>query len=626
MKSKYKGVKITTFCCKCMNNLSDDDINKKFELAIKYYDEEKDYKKAYEAFNELVEKYDDQYAKSYIGAMYFWGRYVKKDYEKAYNIFSELAEKYDDIDSNLYLADMYRFGFFVKQNYKKAFKIYENVLKNNDSDVAKFGIARMYYYGHYVDQDYGKAYEIFNELTNRSDKNVDAYYYIGKMYYYGQCVEQDEKKAIEIFNELVEKYDYKLPERFMTEFKDGVYKDLIVEFKYIYKDNLIFRRNTFIDLLEGYDIEVLEKNKYDISILVEMTNKLYKELDIDEEINEDDEKNISILECYNSIDEIKHIFEIFDSNTDDGYFVDLRLHINSASKDSLNRFDNAMRILKQIYSVYRDDEFEKDKIIEFSYEDLDRNENGMPLSIYMNEYLKKGFNNIIFRIDELKPHIIKYISDLISLLNKNNDTMYIDYIAIKPGRSSFYEIFDYLIKNESMYIFKFHIEIDKIPTEILKQIETSLKEFDVRYFIERKLDNNVIINFYPRNEEVISFIIDVLQLNNIFYNEGYTSEICDDFSGNSLWVFGASKKTKEKICKLLEKPDERRYNKLKELGAPEIILKYEQAPLESNYGIITSKILQKTIENILQPLKIEYKILDSDEKLIKEYKPSKEQK
>ena len=61
------------------------------------------------------------------------------------------------------------------------------------------------------------------------------------------------------------------------------------------------------------------------------------------------------------------------------------------------------------------------------------------------------------------------------------------------------------------------------------------------------------------------------------------------------------------------------------MGAPEIILKHELAPLDCNYGIISSKKFQSQIENILQPLKIEYKILDSDENIIEEYTPSKEQ-
>ena len=74
------------------------------------------------------------------------------------------------------------------------------------------------------------------------------------------------------------------------------------------------------------------------------------------------------------------------------------------------------------------------------------------------------------------------------------------------------------------------------------------------------------------------------------------------------------------ICELLKKIDEPRYNRLKELGAPEIILKSELAPLNCDYGIISSKEFQNQIENILQPLKVEYSILDSEENIIQEYK------
>ena len=73
---------------------------------------------------------------------------------------------------------------------------------------------------------------------------------------------------------------------------------------------------------------------------------------------------------------------------------------------------------------------------------------------------------------------------------------------------------------------------------------------------------------------------------------------------------------------MLKEPDQNRVNRLKELGAPEIILTNELAPLNCDYGIISSKKYQNQIENILQPLKLEYSILDSEENIIKEYPPS----
>ncbi len=591
------------------------EINEKFELAIKYYkgiDIEPNHKKAFEIFNELIEKYNFWYAKTYIGAMYYWGDYLKQNYKKAYEIFSELVEKYNDIESKLYLADMYRIGRYVEKNYEKAFKMYEEMGEKENSTEARFYMATMYYYGQYVEQDYKKAFEMFSELTENN--NIDSKYFVAKMYYYGQYVEKDEEKAYKIFSELVEKYNYELAKTFTNEFKDGIYNNLVIEFKYIYRSDLFGRRNIYINFLENQKIDVLEQDKYDISILVEMTNKMCKEL----EVGEDYEGGF--LGCNMLIDELTHVFDVYDSNTDYDYLVNLRLNIDNASKESLNRFDDYMRTFKQEYRIYRFDGIGENTIIEFNRENLEKNEEGMPLSMYMNEYIKKEDDNIIFRIDDIQPHVILYISNLISLLNKNNNTTNRDYIVIKPGRSSLYDIFDYVIENDSKYIFKYHVEIKKIPTEVLKQLEDFLQGFNVKYFIERRLDNNVIINFYPRSQEVISFIIDVLEINKLSYDVGYAEDIYRYFDGNCLWIFEPSKKDKENICELLKKTDERRYNYLKELGAPEIILKSELAPLNCDYGIISSKEFQNQIENILQPLKVEYSILDSEENIIQEYK------
>ena len=90
-----------------------------------------------------------------------------------------------------------------------------------------------------------------------------------------------------------------------------------------------------------------------------------------------------------------------------------------------------------------------------------------------------------------------------------------------------------------------------------------------------------------------------------------------------MWIFDTSKEEKQKICELLKEPDQRRYNRLKELDAPEIILKSELEPDDCNYGIIINKKFQEQVENILQPLKIGYTILDNEQYFINDYKPNK---
>ena len=347
---------------------TEEEINEKFNLAKKYYlgiDVDQDYEKAYEIFNELVEKDDFQYAKSFIGAMYYWGEYVEQDYKKAYEIFSKLIEEYDDIGSKLYLADMYRLGQYVNRDYSKAFKMYEELVEQENNDDAKFNMAVMYYYEQYVEQDYKKAYKIFSELAEKNNSN-DSKFFIAKMYYYGQYVKQDYKKAYNIFKELVEKFNYELAKHFITEIKEEIYNDLVIEFKYIYKCELFWRRNTYIEFLKDKKVDVLDQDKYNLSVLVKMTNKICKELGMEENIDENSAEDVRFLECNLQIDEITHIFDVYDSNTSDDYFVNLRLHINNASKDSINSFDNIMRIFKQQYRIYQFDGIGENTIIEFN--------------------------------------------------------------------------------------------------------------------------------------------------------------------------------------------------------------------------------------------------------------------
>ena len=215
-----------------------------------------------------------------------------------------------------------------------------------------------------------------------------------------------------------------------------------------------------------------------------------------------------------------------------------------------------------------------------------------------------------------------YLSNIIRTLNENNNVAHNDFIAILKERSLFYDIWEYLKKNDIKYIFEWKIEIEKIPKDILKQIENFLQSFKVKYNIEKRFDN-IILNMYPENGEVIGFVTDVLDLNNIWYIEDYESDNIDS-SGTSLWMFSVSKEEKEKICEMLKKPDQGRIDRMKELGTPEFIIKDEESgPTKCTYGIITFENLQNQIENILQSLKLNYKVLNSKGEIIKKYNDPK---
>ena len=169
--------------------------------------------------------------------------------------------------------------------------------------------------------------------------------------------------------------------------EEKIYNNLLIEFKSVLKDELFWRRNTYINFLERQNIIIEDKNNYNLTVGVKLTNKICKELNLELNIDEDNEKDARFLVCNCMIDELNHVFDVFDSNADYDYLVNFRLHIDNVTEDALNNFDNTMRMYKQTYSVSKVDEKKETKILEFSDKNLTDNENGMPLSIYMKELI-----------------------------------------------------------------------------------------------------------------------------------------------------------------------------------------------------------------------------------------------
>ena len=162
---------------------------------------EKNYGKAYNIFNELATKYNDQNSKYYLGKMYYLGDGIEQDYEKAYNIFNELAIKYDDKDAKYYLGEMYYLGNGIKQDYGKAYNIFSELATKYDNKFSKSYLGEIYYLGNGIEQDYEKAYNIFSELATKDDDEY-AKYYLGEMYYLGNYVGRDYEKAKDLFEQV----------------------------------------------------------------------------------------------------------------------------------------------------------------------------------------------------------------------------------------------------------------------------------------------------------------------------------------------------------------------------------------------------------------------------------------
>lgn len=376
-----------------------------------------------------------------------------------------------------------------------------------------------------------------------------------------------------------------------------------------------------IGYLEYCNIPILEKNEFNIVIAGKFNEETFKKLKEYKEIEEIEEDNYNILVCSSaSLDTIRNIFNLLDSKKESYYIVNWILHIGSTLKKNLISFDDMMRNLKQAYNISLLSNNDRTTVIEYTYENIEKNELRKPLAIYMNECIKKGDKNIIIQINNIKPHVMLYLSNIIRTLNENNNVAHNDFIAILKERSLFYDVWEYLKKNDIKYIFEWKINIEKIPKDILKQIEDFLQSFKVKYNIEKRFDN-IILNMYPENEEVIGFITDVLDLNNIWYTEEYDPDNIDS-SGTSLWMFSTSKE--KEISEMLKKPDQGRIDRLKELGTPEFIIKDEESgPTKCTYGVITFEKLQKQIENILKSLKLNYKVLNSKGEIIKKYNDPK---
>ena len=564
----------------------EEEIKEKYELAKNFYygeDSEQDYEKAYSLFNELVEENNDENAKFFIAEMYYWGQYVEQDYEKAYNLFSELA-------------------------------------KNGDEE-AEFYIATMYYYGEYVEKNYKKTYEMCSKLVKKYE-HIDAKFFIGKMYYFGYYVEKDDKTALKILTEL-EKSGYELAIPFITEIKDEIYNDLILEFQFIYRNDFFNLRNFYMELLEQNGVEILNKEKYDVIICEKLTNEIKNKLNMDEEEEIEDESS-TFLQCNQTSEEkINHVFNVFDSYYNTDYFINWKLHISNVSKEYLVLFDNRMRIFKQEYTISKKYDKENETIIELRDTDIDKLKiNPFFANVDNSQSIDKTNEKIIFKIDEVKSHIMIYLSKMISILSNNNNIDYQDYIAITPYRSSFYDIWKYAVQNDIKYNCKFKITIfdyfDKNSNQTLNQIIDFLQGFNVQCEIEtNKFFNSWIkLTIYPRKIEEMQFVWEVMELNKFNYSEWDGDET--DIQGTSLWMFSTSIEEKEKICEMLKKTEQDKINRLKELGAPEIIIKHEQEPAICNYGIITVQSLQNKIENILQSLKVKYCILNSNEGELKD--------
>lgn len=85
---------------------------RKFELALKYY--------------EMAAEYKIDSAYECLGYIWYYGRTGTKDYEKAFNYY-KLAKEAGNIVAAYKLADMYKNGYYVEKDYDVYCKIIEEL-------------------------------------------------------------------------------------------------------------------------------------------------------------------------------------------------------------------------------------------------------------------------------------------------------------------------------------------------------------------------------------------------------------------------------------------------------------------------------------------------------------------
>lgn len=85
---------------------------RKFDLALKYY--------------EMAAEYKSNVAYECLGYIWYYGRTGTRDYEKAFKYFS-LAREGGNLVAAYKLADMYKNGYHVEKNYEKYCEIIEEL-------------------------------------------------------------------------------------------------------------------------------------------------------------------------------------------------------------------------------------------------------------------------------------------------------------------------------------------------------------------------------------------------------------------------------------------------------------------------------------------------------------------
>ena len=389
--------------------------------------------------------------------------------------------------------------------------------------------------------------------------------------------------------------ELKANKEFMAEINEKIEKNIILEYNYAFKDDFLDRNESYglVGFLEENGITILEKDEFCMKIINRETGK--------------------IVECNHTplylVNEVINEDDMVDT---DWLVIEWKLHLSNTTEENLKDFDNYMRRIKLPYSIYQNSNKGKNVIIEYTNENIKLEKEKSPLYQYINQYIDTSIEYSIIQLYNIHPNVMQMIAYTLNSITNEYNVEYKDFIAILPQRYALGDAWHYSIDKDINYIYILGFNIFKIPENITRQIEDYLKEHNVNYYIDKKIDD-IILTMYPRKIEDVNFVNNILDSNKIEYDfEDIVSDSLDKIeqAQTSLWMFETTKEEKEEISKILSEIDQKRLNRLKELGAPEIIIQSELEPVNCDYGMIINSNLQNIFETFLQKLDIEYNVSD----------------
>lgn len=391
--------------------------------------------------------------------------------------------------------------------------------------------------------------------------------------------------------------ELKANNQFISKINEKIYESIILEYNYVFKDDFLDRNESYglVGFLEENGINILEKDEFCMKIINRDTGK--------------------IVECnHTPLYLVNEVLNKEDMKDTEWLIVEWKLHLSNTTAENLKDFDSYMRRIKLPYSIYQNSNKEKKVIIEYTNENIELEKENKPLYKYINQYIGKNEEYSIIQVYDMNPIVMKTMADKFSTIINNCNVEYRDFIAILPERNSFGNVWHYCIYSNINYIYMLGINISHISDNIIKQIEDYFIKSNVEYYIEKRIDD-IIFTMYPRRIEQVDFIIDILESNDIEYETDQCAACIDTLkkierAQTSLWIFDASKENKEEINRILCEPDKKRVDRLKEWGAPEILIQNELAPINCNYGMIINSKLKGIFENFLQTLELEYSVSD----------------